>query len=146
MFGFLTANLVMLPLGLILARIMGNIVKIPAAILAPIITVLAVLGAYCIRGRLFDIYVVAAFGLLGYFMKKAHYAPGAFALGRLLASLGEVGLRRSLVLARGDLVKFYLGRPACVILILLILFNIFSPLMKMLKARQKFRAETTARS
>ena len=55
----------MLPIGLLFARVAGNIIKIPNAILAPVIAVLAVLGSYCIRIRIFDICVVVAFGVIG---------------------------------------------------------------------------------
>ena len=123
----------MLPIGLLFARVAGNIIKIPNAILAPVIAVLAVLGSYCIRIRIFDIFVVVAFGLIGYFMKKAKYAPGAFTLGLILGSMCETGLRRSFALAanfNGSLLHYYYSRPQCVILMLLIIFNMTAPLRK----------------
>lgn len=143
-FGFLLANIIMLPLGLIFARIAGNIIKIPNAILAPIIAVLAVLGSFCIRTRTFDIFVVVAFGLIGYFMKKAKYAPGAFTLGLILGSMCESGLRRSFALATkfdGSLFRYYMSRPQSILLALLVIFNMSAPLRNAWKARKQEKAD-----
>jgi putative tricarboxylic transport membrane protein len=139
-FGFLVANIVMLPIGILFARIAGNIVKIPNAVLAPIIAVLAVLGGYCIRIRVFDIFVVVGFGALGYLMKKSKYAPGAFTLGLILGSMCETGLRRSFALAMrfdGSLFNYYLSRPQSIILILLILFNMSEPLRRLWRENRR---------
>ena len=138
--GFLVANLIMFPIGILFARIAGNIIRIPNAILAPIIAVLAVLGSYCIRIRIFDIFVVVFFGLLGYFMKKAKYAPGAFTLGLILGQMCESGLRRSFALAsgyNGSLLQYYFSRPQCIILMILIVFNMSAPLRKSLKEKRR---------
>ena len=141
--GFLVANIIMLPIGLAFARVAGNIIKIPNAILAPVITVLAVLGSYCIRIRVFDIFVVVGFGLIGYFMKKAKYAPGAFTLGLILGSMCETGLRRSFALASGfdgSIMKYYFSRPQCIILMILIIFNRTAPLRKKMKEKKAQKA------
>jgi len=138
--GFLLANIIMLPVGLLFARVAGNIIRIPNAVLAPIIAVLAILGSYCIRIRVFDIFVVVAFGLLGFLMKKSKYAPGAFTLGLILGEMCESGLKRSFALAThfdGSLFRYYLSRPQSIILMLLILFNMSAPLRKMLKEKKK---------
>ncbi|MBV1757643.1 MAG: tripartite tricarboxylate transporter permease [Dethiosulfatibacter sp.] len=142
MFGFLVANIIMLPIGLVLSRVMGNIVKIPEAILAPIIVVLAVLGSFAIRGRVLDIYILIFFGMVGYIMKKAKFATASFTLGMLLGVMGEAGLRRSLVLSRGDIIGFYFSRPAAVLLILLILLNMATPLIKKLTPYIIYRLKT----
>ena len=140
--GFLAANLIMLPIGLLFARIAGNIIKIPNAILAPIIAVLAILGSYCIRSRMMDIFVVVIFGFIGYFMKKAKYAPGAFTLGLILGSMCESGLKRSILLATplgGNIMKYYFSRPQAIVLIVLVIFNFSAPLRKWLKERRTAR-------
>lgn len=138
--GFLLANIVMLPVGMLLARVMGKIVKIPNAILAPVISVLAVLGCYCIRTRLFDLFALFFFGLLGYLMKKSKYSSGAFTLGLILGAMCETGLRRSFALAipmGGSIIAYYLSRPQSIVLALLVLYNMTSPLRKLLKEKRK---------
>ncbi len=139
-FGFLLANIIMLPIGLAFARVAGNIIRIPNAILAPVIAVLAVLGGYCIRIRVFDIFVVVCFGALGYLMKKSKYAPGAFTLGLILGNMCETGLRRSFALAMrtgGGIFSYYMSRPQSIILILLILYNMSEPLRRRWKEKRK---------
>ncbi|ONI44892.1 hypothetical protein AN641_05490 [Candidatus Epulonipiscioides gigas] len=59
--------------GIILAKPMSLILKVPAVYLMPIVSVLSIIGAYAINNNPFDIIIALIFGLLGYFLDKMQY-------------------------------------------------------------------------
>ncbi len=135
-FGFILANIFMGVVGLLIARYVVNVTKVPPGVLCPIIVVLSVVGSYAISQTMYSVYVMIVFGFLGYFMRRAKFPASATVLGMLLGSMAETGLRQSIVMAKGHLVTYYLTRPLCVALIALILLGIFLPVF-LEKRKQK---------
>ena len=73
----------------------------------PIIFVLCALGRFAISGRLFDVYVMLVFGLVGFFLRSFGYPMAPLVLGVVLGDLLEKNLRRALLLSDGDLTPFF---------------------------------------
>ena len=48
-----------------------------------------IVGAFGVNNRLFDVWVMLAFGLVGYFMEHARVPLAPFAIGLILAPLAE---------------------------------------------------------
>jgi putative tricarboxylic transport membrane protein len=91
----------------------------------PIVFVLCVMGAYAINVRVFDIWVMMFFGVIGYVMRKYYYPAAPLVLGVILGDMADVNLRRGLIRAEGDIVPF-LTRPISLILILLIILTVIA--------------------
>ena len=91
----------------------------------PIIFVLCTVGAFAIAGRLFDVWVMLGFGLLGFALRLGNYPMAPLVLGLVLGDLLEKSLRRGLVLSDGDVTPFFL-RPISALLITLIVLVIAS--------------------
>ena len=53
-----------------------RILRVRPAILAPITALITILGVYTINNSTFDIFLMVAFGMIGYLMKKAGFEPG----------------------------------------------------------------------
>jgi putative tricarboxylic transport membrane protein len=103
-------NVLLLIMSLPLVGLFVRILKIRATILAPITTLITLIGAYTVNNDVFDIGLVIGFGVLGYLMKKAGFDPGPLVLAFVLGSLLETSLRRSLLLFDGNPVGI-LTRP-----------------------------------
>ena len=128
--GFIVANILMGIIGMIAARYVVNVVKVPYNVLAPIIVVLSVVGAYAINISFFDCCLMAFFGILGYYMRKFDFPTAPVVLGLILGSMAEQGLLRSMVMAKGaNLLFFYLSRPICIVLFLMIIVALFAPVL-----------------
>lgn len=127
--GLLLANILMGIVGLALAKQVVKVATVPFAILAPIIVVLSVVGAYTINNSMFDVYVMAAFGLLGYMMRKTDFPTAAIVLAMILGAMAEIGFRQSLVMSKGNLLGYYFDRPFSLLLMGLILLALASPLI-----------------
>ena len=129
-YGFLLASVLIVPVGMVLARGVSKIANIPNQILAPIVVVFSILGAFSIRNSVFDIYVVVVFGIIGFFLRKADFPLSGFVLGMLLGNMAEMGLMRTKIIAQGELLSYFLHRPICVVLGIILLFTIFQPSIK----------------
>ena len=136
-FGFLLANVAMYFVGKVFVRLLRRVVDIPPAILNACIVVLVAVGGYSISNSINDLYIAAIFGLVGYFCRIGKFNTSALTLGLVLGTITEKGLRRSITMARGDIIGYYLARPACIILIVLIIASLFGPAFKKLLTRVK---------
>ncbi|MDR3200341.1 MAG: tripartite tricarboxylate transporter permease [Spirochaetales bacterium] len=135
--GFMFANILMGIIGFLIARKVAKVANAPTGILAPIIVVLSVVGAYAINLSYFDACVMVAFGLVGYFMRKTGFATAPVVLAIILGSMAEQGFKRAILMAKDEsMLTYYLSRPICVVLILLIVLSLFAPLgLKALERR-----------
>jgi putative tricarboxylic transport membrane protein len=106
----LFATIGILIYGLTLTRVLVMVLRVPQHLLVPIIFVLCTVGSFAIAGRLFDVYVMLAFGLIGYALRQWGYPMAPLVLGIVLGELLEKNLRRALVLSDGDLTPFF-ARP-----------------------------------
>ncbi|MBT9485969.1 MAG: tripartite tricarboxylate transporter permease [Rubrivivax sp.] len=106
----LFATLGILVYGLTLTRLLVQVLRVPQHLIVPIIFVLCVVGSFALAGRLFDVYVMLVFGLVGFFLRQQGYPMAPLVLGIVLGDLLEKNLRRALVLSDGSLVPFF-ARP-----------------------------------
>ena len=73
----------------------------------PVVFVLCVVGSYAIAQRMFDVYVMLAFGVVGFALRQLNFPMAPLVLGIVLGDLLEKNLRRGLVLQDGDLTPFF---------------------------------------
>lgn len=93
--------------GLTLTNLLIKVLMVPKSVIVPIIFVLCVVGSYAISQRMFDVYVMLGFGVLGYALRRLKYPVAPLVLGMVLGDLMEKGFRRGLVLSDGELTPFF---------------------------------------
>ena len=126
--GFIAANILMGLIGMLICRQVIKITKVSDAILVPVIVVLSTIGSYSINNRISDVYMMLAFGLIGYLCKKAGLPTAPIILGLLLESTGEQGFKNAILMAKDTpVLLYYLQRPASLVLILLIVATVIVP-------------------
>ncbi len=64
--------------------------------------ILCVIGAFGLNNSMDDLYIMFAFGIIGYVMRKYKIPIAPAVLGLVLGDLAELALRRSLLLSLGD--------------------------------------------
>nr|MBA5588306.1 tripartite tricarboxylate transporter permease [Anaerobacillus isosaccharinicus]QOY38585.1 tripartite tricarboxylate transporter permease [Anaerobacillus isosaccharinicus] len=139
--GFILANILMGCIGLFSAKYIVKVTQVPIGIVAPIIVVLSVVGSYAINNNIFDVYVMVAFGIIGYFMRKTGFNAAPVVLAIILGPMAENGFRQSLIMSKGDMFGYYFGRPISLVIILLIIVSILSPfIIQMIKKRRAMNA------
>ena len=109
--------------GLIASMYLGNIVglivvltcvpffaailRIPFAIIAPVILVICAIGAYTVHGSMFDVWLMMGFGVVGYLFKKLNYPLAPLVLALVLGDRAEDSFRQSMLLSQGDVGIFF---------------------------------------
>ncbi len=109
--------------GLIASMYLGNIVgllivlttvpwwaailRIPFAIIAPVIVVICAIGAYTVHNRMFDVVLMMVFGVIGYFFKKLKYPLAPLVLALVLGDMAETAFRQSMLASGGSLTVFW---------------------------------------
>jgi TctA family transporter len=86
-------------LNLPLIGIWVQVLKVPCKILFPLILLFCLVGVYTVSNSIFDIYVMIAFGVVGYLMKKFEYEGAPLVLAFVLGPLMENNLRKALILS-----------------------------------------------
>lgn len=100
--GMVLANLALLVLNLPLIGLWVRLLALPLGWLTPLIVLVGVLGVYAQTRLAFDVALLAAFGLLGYVLRKADYPLAPIVFGAVLGPIFEDNLRRAFMHARGD--------------------------------------------
>ena len=95
-------NAMLLVLNLPLIGLWVKLLKVPYRLLFPAIVLFCAVGVYSTNNNSFDIWMVAAFGFIGYLFIKLGCEPAPLLLGLILGPLMEENLRRALLIARGD--------------------------------------------
>ena len=103
----LLASLAILLFGFLLTRPLLLVLMVPRERLMPVVFVLCTIGAYAIASRVFDVWVMLGFGLLGYALRRMDYPMAPLVLGIVLGDILDKSLRRGLVLTDGDLTPFF---------------------------------------
>ena len=111
-------NIMLVVLNLPLIGIWVRLLAVPYHLLFPVIIVICGIGAYSVNNSVFDIQLMAAFGLFGYLFYKLECEPAPLLLGFILGPMMEEYLRRAMLLSRGDFTVF-LTRPISATLLVL---------------------------
>ena len=95
-------NVLLVILNLPLIGIWVKLLQVPYRLLYPAILLFCCVGVYSINNNVFDVYVTALFGVLGWLFVKLECEPAPLLLGFILGPMMEENLRRALLLSRGD--------------------------------------------
>jgi putative tricarboxylic transport membrane protein len=126
-------NAMLLALNLPLIGMWVKILKVPYAILFPLILLFCLIGVYSVNNSVIDVYLMILFGVIGYLMQKFGFEPAPLALAYVLSPLLETALRQSLNISGGSFFIFF-TRPislVCMVLVIgLLAFQIYAYIKK----------------
>jgi len=122
-------NVMLLVLNLPLVPLFAQILRLPAYVLYPAIFGLSVVGVYSVSSSLFDVWMLAVFGLLGYGMRRLDYPAAPLILGFVLGDSMERALRQSLMMSQGDL-SILVSRPISATMLFLTVLILIAPLFR----------------
>jgi TctA family transporter len=103
-------NLMLIILNLPMIGVWVKLLTIPYRHLYPAILVFCCIGVYSVNNTVFDIYLTAGFGILGYIFMKFKCEAPPLLLGFVLGPMMEENFRRALLLSRGDY-SVFVTRP-----------------------------------
>lgn len=132
-------NLMLLVLNLPMIGMWVQLLRLPYNVLFPLIILFTIIGVYCSSNNVFDVHVMIAFGVIGYFMRKLGYEPAPLVLAFVLGPMLENNLRKSLILSQGDLMTF-VERPISAICLAFALLLLVGPLLPSLRKKRELVA------
>jgi putative tricarboxylic transport membrane protein len=117
-----TGNVIGVIMVLAFVPFFASILRIPFAILAPLIVVVCAIGSYAVHNSMIDIWYMLIFGVIGYVFKKLDYPLAPLVLALVLGDMSENALRQSLIMSQGSLAIFFTRPIAAAITALAIFF------------------------
>ncbi|MFA7665355.1 MAG: tripartite tricarboxylate transporter permease [Burkholderiaceae bacterium] len=103
---FILANLLMLPLGWLCIKAAASILRAPRNVLMAVILLFCIVGSFAINNSLFDLWIVLAFGLAGWFLEANRFPIAPAILGLLLGKMLEENFITSMLKAEGNPLAF----------------------------------------
>lgn len=137
------ASLAMWVNGILLAKQVVKVLRVPATLFLPIVAVLAVMGSYTLGLNVVNLYLMLAVGVIAYWLGEMRYPISPLVIGVILGPMADENLRRALMVGQGDVTAF-LARPVSLMLISAIALMVLVQLP--IYARAKARASAFARS
>jgi TctA family transporter len=123
---FIIANIIMIPLGLVMIRLASKLLAAPRASIMPVIALLCGVGSFAIGNNLFLVVTVATFGVIGYVMERNGYPVAAMVLGIVMGTMVEQSFVTSLIKSDGSIWPFF-SRPVAAILAFLTIAAVLWP-------------------
>jgi putative tricarboxylic transport membrane protein len=127
--GLLFINVFMLVQGTFFIKAFANVTKVPFSVMVPCVLMLCALGSFAVVNSSFDVFLMMAFGIAGYLLKKIDYPIPPLAIALVLGQLTENNLRRSLILSQGNLFIF-LARPISLLFLVISMLSVVYPFIK----------------
>ena len=112
---FILANIIMIPLGLVMIRLAAHVLRAPRASIMPVILLLCAVGAFAVGNNPFSVLVVAFFGVLGFLMERNGFPVAALVLGIVMGAMVEQSFVTSLIKSDNSLAPFF-QRPVSAVL------------------------------
>jgi putative tricarboxylic transport membrane protein len=125
----LIGNLMLVILNVPLVGVFVSLLRIPNAILSPLILLFCVIGAYSLNNNATDVVVMMLFGGLGYGLRKLHFDAAPMLLAFVLGSIFEKSLRQALIIGYGDWLTF-VHRPISAAFLAVTLLLVGWPLLR----------------
>jgi putative tricarboxylic transport membrane protein len=124
-------------------RFFVKILMVPPHLLTVAIIVMCVIGAYAIRNSVFDVYTLAAVGLMGYLLMRARIPVTPVVLGLVLGPTLEKEYRTAIILSEGRYDIFYTS-PVALLFFALALLVIGLQVVSSMRDKQAARAAAVA--
>lgn len=126
--GLFVSTLIMMVVGLAGSKLFARISIVPTNMIVPIILALCVFGSYSISNNIFNVYIMLAFGFIGYALGELEFFQAPFVLGMVLGPIAEQEFRRALMISKGDY-SIFVGSPIAIFLVVAIIFFLLYPLV-----------------
>ena len=123
-----TGNVIGVIIVLAFVPFFAAILRIPFAILTPLIVVICAIGSYAVHNSMIDIWYMLIFGVVGYVFKKLDYPLAPLVLALVLGDMAENALRQSLIMSQGS-VAIFLTRPISGVITAAAIFFFAMPLL-----------------
>jgi putative tricarboxylic transport membrane protein len=111
--------------GMLLAKQVVKVLRIPPPLFMPIVGVLCIIGSYSLGINVFNLYLMLPVGIISYFLTEMGYPIAPLVIGVILGPMADENLRRALMVSQGSFLPVF-TRPVSLILFLIIVWTVVS--------------------
>jgi putative tricarboxylic transport membrane protein len=129
-------NFILLILNLPLVGLFVSVLRLPQHVLATLVLLLCLVGAYSLNNSQLDLWILVGFGIFGYGLRKLAIDPSPLVVALVLGPLMEKTLRQALFLERGNVLALA-GRPLTAALLVLGVVVLVAPPLVRVFRRQR---------
>ncbi|MBI4574628.1 MAG: tripartite tricarboxylate transporter permease, partial [candidate division NC10 bacterium] len=115
-------------------KVSSTMLRVPRNILMSAILMFCIVGSFAINNSLFDVGIMLAMGILGYFFEANGIPVAPIVLGMVLGPIVEQNFMVSMIKTQWDLTQFF-TRPTAAILAVLTILTWLAPLYPILLRR-----------
>ncbi len=138
---YLIGNLMMYFMELGLMKIFVRMINIPKYILFPVIILSCILGSFALNNRVFDIWILILFGIIGYFFMSCRVPLSPVIMGFLMGPLFEKNFRRAIIADNGNFMRIFDRSIASVLFIIGVAFVLW-PFIKRIMIKVRANVDT----
>ncbi|MFC4766539.1 tripartite tricarboxylate transporter permease [Effusibacillus consociatus] len=128
-------NVMLLILNLPLVKVFAKLIETPPKYLIPMIVAISIFGVYAVRVTTFDLMLLIACGVIGYFLAKNDFPMAPLVLGLVLGPMIENNLRRALTISNGDY-SIFVQKPASLAFLVIAVLWVTVPLLMKLRGKK----------
>jgi TctA family transporter len=122
----LITQALLLPCGWMGIKGFGWLLRLPRQVVLMGVAVFSVVGAFALRNSLFDVWVMAGFGVVGFFLERQRVPLAPLILGLILGPMVEFNLRTGLIKSGGDFTPF-VTRPISAVFVGVLALSLAGP-------------------
>ncbi|GEN44485.1 tripartite tricarboxylate transporter permease [Alkalibacillus haloalkaliphilus] len=129
-------NVFLLILNLPLIPYIARVLTVPRPLLISLVIVFSLIGVYAISFSTFDLYLLLAFGVIGFLMRMFAFPAPPFILAFILGGMMEQSFRQAMTSSNGDISIFFTNNISLVLIILSVLSFAF-PIIKSMRQKKQ---------
>ena len=119
------SQIMLIPIGFIGIKLFRQILRMPKNIVFVLVLLFSTVGSYAMRNNYWDVGIMLAAGVLGFFMDRLDIPQAPLILGLILGNMVENNFRIGMLKSGGDVTRF-VNDPICATIIVLIFLTFFS--------------------
>ena len=116
-----------------------QLLKVPKYILLPMVMVLCIIGSFGTNNRIFDVWTLLLWGVLGFILTKFDLPLTPIIMGFILGPICEKYLRRGLMMSRGSFLPFVTRPVSAIFLGLCLVMIVITFVSQMVKLSRSTR-------
>ncbi len=126
------SNVFMFIFMLVAVKHIAKLASLPRSLLMPVILIFCIIGSFALSTRMFDVWTMIFFGLLGFAFERMKIPLAPFVIGFILAPIAEENLQAGLMASSGSFLPL-IQRPVSLIFVVTSLILLAVPLYKRFK-------------
>jgi putative tricarboxylic transport membrane protein len=132
-------NIMLLVLNLPLVGLFARIAVIKPKYLVPCLSIICLVGIYSVRNSIFDVWVMIAAGIIGFFLRQWALPIAPFIIGMVLGPTTESSFRQTLMLFKGNMLMVF-DRPVALGFVIAILLFIAGKIVYQIFCRRRSKS------